>query len=290
MTRLVRLIVPVVLLVALWQIADGSGAAGRIARAEPFWLTMALAAVLAQTVLSALRWRLTAGALGLDLPAGRAVSEYFVAQLVNQTLPGGVLGDAARAVRSQDIAGLRPAAEAVVLERLAGQIAMFAWLALALTWSLIFGHIAWPQGTALAFMALVAAAIGAVWLARRARHAAVLATTRAGLFAPDVRFAQVALAAAILALNLAGFACAARATGSTLSPEAVLTLIPLILTAMLIPFGIGGWGWREGAAAALFPLAGLAPAAGLAASATFGATILLAALPGVVLLGRSRRP
>jgi len=66
----------------------------------------------------------------------------------------------------------------------------------------------------------------------------------------------------------------------------VVTLIPLILTAMLIPLSVAGWGWREGAAAALFPLAGAAPDAGLAASAAFGALMLAAAMPGALWLTR----
>ena len=282
MRPLWRIAVPLAVLAVLWRVADGPGAWARLRAADPGWLLPSLMAVMAQTVLSALRWRHLAGAMGLALPLRRAVTEYFVAQAVNQTLPGGFPGDAARAVRSRGPAGLRVAAEAVVVERLAGQGALFAVMVPAIVLSLAFGRIEWPGWTPWAIAVAVAVA---GLLAARLPLPTWAAAFRI-LYAPQVWPAQVALGLAIVAVNLAGFYCAARATGTALSPEAIVTLIPLILTAMLIPLSIGGWGWREGAAAALFPLAGATPAAGLAASAAFGAVILLAALPGVFWLRR----
>lgn len=73
--------------------------------------------------------------------------------------------------------------------------------------------------------------------------------------------------------------------------QAILVIVPLVLTAMIIPVGVAGWGWREGAAAALFPLAGASSAAGVAAGIVFGIAIMIAVLPAVpFLLWRSPRP
>jgi uncharacterized membrane protein YbhN (UPF0104 family) len=85
-----------------------------------------------------------------------------------------------------------------------------------------------------------------------------------------------------VACNLAAFAFCARATGTSLGPLATVAIVPLILTAMLLPLSVGGWGWREGAAAALFPVAGFGAGAGLAASVAFGIVILIAAAPGAL--------
>jgi hypothetical protein len=74
-----------------------------------------------------------------------------------------------------------------------------------------------------------------------------------------------------------------------LGPGAALVLVPLILAAMLIPLTVGGWGWREGAAAALFPLAGASSVAGVSAGIVFGGAILLSVLP-VVAFALSGRP
>ena len=86
-------------------------------------------------------------------------------------------------------------------------------------------------------------------------------------------------------LNVAGFACCAAAVGLALPPATALALVPLILLTMLIPITISGWGLREGAAAALLPLAGATAAEGLAASVAFGLAVLVAALPGIVAAG-----
>jgi hypothetical protein len=51
---------------------------------------------------------------------------------------------------------------------------------------------------------------------------------------------------------------------------------------MLIPLSISGWGFREGAAAALLPLAGATASGGLASSVAFGLTFIAAVLPGLV--------
>jgi hypothetical protein len=50
---------------------------------------------------------------------------------------------------------------------------------------------------------------------------------------------------------------------------------------MLMPLSVGGWGWREAAAAALFPLAEASAGAGVAAGLAYGAVLLVASLPGL---------
>jgi hypothetical protein len=51
---------------------------------------------------------------------------------------------------------------------------------------------------------------------------------------------------------------------------------------MLVPVTISGWGLREGAAAALLPVAGIAASDALAASIVFGLLGLVAVLPGLL--------
>ncbi len=144
--RLLRLGVPLVILGLLWSLADGPGALARLAGANWLYLFLAFIAVNLQTLASAWRWHRVAARLGQAIPPGHAVAEYYLSQLVNQSLPGGVLGDAARAVRARHQAGLGIAAKAVIIERLAGQIAMFGLLAVALAWALLTpGGLALPS-------------------------------------------------------------------------------------------------------------------------------------------------
>lgn len=289
-----RLLAPLALLAVLWRLADGPAALARLAAADPAWLVLALASLHAQVWLSAWRWERVAASLGAPLPPGRAVPEYYVAQLLNATLPGGVAGDGARALRARSgDGGLPRAAAAVAVERLAGQIALAVALGLGLALSVLWPPaVDWPAGLRPA-VAVVLAGLGlalvAVLVAPRPAWAVRAGRAlRSALFASGQVGAQVALGVAILALNLLSFAAAARATGTSLSPLAVLILGALVLAAMLVPLSVGGWGWREGAAAALFPAFGAPAAAGLAAGAAYGLLMLAAALPGLIWLWRAR--
>jgi len=293
---LVRLAPPVIIIGLLWSLADGPGALARLADADWRYLVLAFIAVNLQTIASAWRWHRVAARLGQAIPPRRAVAEYYLSQLVNQSLPGGVLGDAARAVRARQEAGLGIAAKAVIIERLAGQIAMFGLLAVAGTWAILT-----PGGVALAVdqsqlliggSAILILALFAYFghrLIRKRWSARLGQSIKAALVDNGAWLEQSLLSAGIVALNLTSFALCAFATGTILGLEAVLVLVPLILCAMLIPATVAGWGFREGAAAGLFPLIGATAAAGFAASLAFGLVILAASLPGLFVLFRPNK-
>lgn len=292
--RIGQVAATVALLALLWRIADGPETARILSTAQPAWLIAGLVALTLQTVLSALRWRVTAGQLGIKLPALHALHEYYLAQMVNQAVPGGVVGDAARAVRSREQEGLAAAGQAVIFERLAGQIAMFLAMAVAfLCTYLLPGGFEWPAWLVPPVMLMLALGASAPialllatyipgrvgpWLARQGQ------TLRHALAAPGVLPVQIVLSVGTTLCNLAAFAFCARAVGVVLPLTIVCALVPLILFTMLIPLTISGWGVREGAAAALLPLAGASASEGFAASVAFGLVLLVAVLPGIVTL------
>ncbi len=292
----IQSIVTVGLLALLWQVADGGAALAALATANPVWMLAAVLALTLHTLLAAERWRLTAGALGLPLTRRRAVREYYLAQLVNSTVPGGVVGDAGRAVRSRGPAGLAVAAQAVVVERFAGQVALLAAMAIAVaTVVLVPGGLELPAAVVglAATIALVGAALiglvvagafGARLLPGRAgaRAAALGRTSAVALVGRRVVGAQLGLSAGTTASILAAFAYSALSVGVALPFAAVIALVPLVLLTMLVPVTISGWGLREGAAAALLPVAGIAASDALAASVVFGLLGLVAVLPGLI--------
>ncbi|KKB81294.1 hypothetical protein VW35_01625 [Devosia soli] len=293
---LFRLVPPVIIIGLLWSLADGPRALALLAGADWRYLALAFLAVNLQTIASAWRWHRVAARLGQAIAPSRAIAEYYLSQLVNQSLPGGVLGDAARAVRARHEAGLGIAAKSVVIERLAGQIAMFGLLAVAGTWAI------WtPGGLALSMdkaqLLVVALVICTVLLVvasllrlvRKKWSLRLGRSIRIALVNDGAWIEQTGLSGLILALNLASFSLCALATGTSLNAEAILVLVPLILCAMLVPATVAGWGFREGAAAGLFPLAGASAAAGFAASLAFGLVILAASLPGLFVLFRPRK-
>lgn len=287
---LLQLGITLALLAVLWQAADGRAALAALAGAKPLWLALAVAALTAQTLLAALRWQVTAAQLGLHLRPVRAIREYYLAQIVNQALPGGVLGDAGRAYRARAEAGLWASGQSVIFERLAGQCALFATLAVAFaaTWA-VPGGLDWPAWLAGAVggcLALGGAlALGAALAARRTSALGrVLRRLAHALAARNVLPRQIALSLGTTLCNLAAFAFCARAVGLTLPLPAIAALVPLILLAMLIPLAISGWGLREGTAAALLPLAGASASDALASSVAFGLAFFAATVPGLALL------
>lgn len=281
-------------LVALWRAVGGQSILDSLRHANPAWGAAAVLTLLVQTALSAQRWRVTAGLLGQDLPAGYALREYFLAQTFNQVLPGGVLGDATRAVRARHRGGMRVSGLAVLFERLAGQIAMFLTLTVAfLSTVLVPGGLDWPPalraalwvviaGAALLALAAIAVAAPAPVFGERARP--WLSPLGRALFSAQALPWQVPLGLAITACNLAAFAFAARAVGAELSWVETVALVPVLLFAMLIPLTVSGWGLREGAAALILPIAGLSPTDAVAASVLFGLALIVAALPGVAMV------
>lgn len=300
MMRLLRLAVTLALMALLWQAVDGPAALKLLLAADPRWLLAAVVALTAQTLFSALRWRLTARALGQTIPVGRAMREYYLSQIVNQSLPGGVLGDAGRAVRARHEAGLKRAGQAVVFERLAGQLVLFVVTAAAVLMVWISpGGISLPDWVlrvvAVSMLALVLA--GGILLAVSRGNRGIqghirdwIAAFRTAVLTPAVLPHQVLLSLGTTALNLLAFALCARATGTTMAVTAVLIVVPLILFTMLIPISISGWGLREGAAAALFPVIGASATEGFAASLAFGLMFLLSTLPGVFVLLMQPKP
>ena len=88
LVRAAQIALAFVLLALIWRVADGAEAMKLLTDAEPVWLVAALVALTSQLVLSAIRWQLTAGQLCIALDTWTALREYYLAQVLNQTLPG----------------------------------------------------------------------------------------------------------------------------------------------------------------------------------------------------------
>jgi uncharacterized membrane protein YbhN (UPF0104 family) len=261
----------------------------------------ALAIGLGTTVFSAWRWCLVARRLGLRLPLGAGVADYYRALFLNAVLPAGVLGDVHRAVRHGRREGdVGRGVRAVALERAAGQVVVIGMavpLLLARPAEIparfrdatsIFAVLA----VLVVLIALVAVAAGLA--ARGGRSASrwrrgcavALVDLRRGLLARDVWPGVVLLSGLTFAGHLALFLAAARAAGATAPAGRLLPLLALTLLAMALPVNVGGWGPREGMAALAFGAAGLGAAQGLTTAVVYGVLAFIASLPGAVLLLR----
>lgn len=288
--RTLQIAACVTIVALLWRTVDGREALALLGAADPMWLIAAGLALTAQTIASALRWRITAAQLGIDIPASDAVREYYLSQVVNQSLPGGVVGDAARAVRARGQAGLLASGQAVVFERLAGQIGLMALLAIGLLLCVVMpGAPDWPMAvlipTITALTLVTSLLIGIALRPAAPRPSAFNRTLHAfthALIAPSVRARQISLSLLTATCNVAAFAFCAAALSTHLPIATAATLIPLILFAMVLPLSISGWGLREGAAVVLFPMVGASAEVGLATSVAFGLVFLATVVPGLL--------
>lgn len=252
------------------------------------WLAAALAASVVQFWLAAERWRRTARHLGVPLARRRALADYYLAGFGNQVLPGGVLGDAARAWRhSRSTGRTGPAVRAVVLERASGQFALvvtlIAILLLTETGAALRASLPGPPpawlGPGAVLVALALIVVGRIPGVLDALRRLGIDARRA-LLARDAWPAQLLLSLGVLMTCCAVFACAGRMIGAEISLPLLLLVAPAVLVAMLVPVSIAGWGVREIAAAAIWAALGWPPAEGVAVSIAYGVLGLIASLPG----------
>lgn len=278
--------------VLFWRLGTGVFLDG-LRRIDGMSLLLALGIGLVTTVCSAWRWAIVARGLRIRLPFGPAVADYYRALFLNAALPGGVLGDVHRAVRhGQSEGDVRRGVKAVVLERAAGQFALFAVAAVVLLTmpSPVLTearHIAPPAALAvLGALAVVAALrMNRTAPSRRGRRLrAALAETRHGLLSRENGPGVVVSSVVVLAGYVAMFVLAARVAGTAASVAVLLPLAVLALLAMGLPLNVGGWGPREGVTAWAFGAAGLGAGRGLAVAVVYGVLSLVASLPGLIVL------
>ncbi|MFJ3231765.1 YbhN family protein [Streptomyces sp. NPDC086787] len=279
-----------ILAALLWRLGTGALLDG-LRRIDTTSLLAALAIGAVTTVLSAWRWQLVARGLRIRLPLGTAVGDYYRALFLNAALPGGVLGDVHRAVRHGQSAGdMGRAVRAVVLERVAGQ------LALTLVGGATLLTLPSPvRDEAREFAPLAALAVTgalavvlAVRMNRSARRGGALRRTlgeaRRALLSrgnwPGIALSSVV----VLAGHLAMFVLAGRIAGSDAAAPTLLPIAVLALLAMGLPLNIGGFGPREGVTAWAFGAAGLGADTGVTTAVVYGVLSLVASLPGAVVL------
>ena len=142
-------------------------------------------------------------------------------------------------------------------------------------------------------IAVLGAMLGVVVAARARPHGARSAWARVRTAAAgDIRDASltrrawlgVALASALVVAGHAiTFLIAARTAGTTAPPSQVLPIALLVMMAMVLP-SAAGWGPREGVTGWAFGAAGLGAGRGVATAVAYGVMVLVASLPGAVVL------
>jgi glycosyltransferase 2 family protein len=242
------------------------------------------------TVCCAWRWTIVARGLGLRLSFPAAVAACYRSVFLNLVLPGGVAGDVHRGVsHGRNVRDVGLALRAVVWERTAGQV-VEAVVTVAVL-------VALPSpvrpSIPLVVVALVAAVIAVVLVGRAqpgdgcSRWAqvrrAIAGDVRDALLARRA-WPAIALASLLIVIGHAiTFVIAARTAGATAPLSQMLPLALLAMLAMVLP-SVAGWGPREGATAWAFAAAGLGAELGVATAVVYGVMVLVASLPGALVL------
>jgi uncharacterized membrane protein YbhN (UPF0104 family) len=278
-----------ILAAVVWRLGLGPFLDG--ARAVDGAALAAGAAIGALTaVCCAWRWTTVARGLGLRLSFPAAVAAYYRSVFLNLTLPAGIAGDVHRGIsHGRDVRDVGLALRAVAWERTAGQVVQAVVTVAVL--------VALPSpvrpSVPLVVFALVAAVIFIV-LVRRTRlgeggsrwarvRGAVVGDIRNALLARRAWPAIVLASVLVVIGHAITFVIAARTAGATAPLSQLVPLALLAMLAMVLP-SVAGWGPREGATAWSFAAAGLGAAQGVATAVVYGVMVLVANLPGALVL------
>lgn len=259
------------------------------------------------TLCCAWRWSMVASGLGVHVRLPSAIAAYYRSQFLNLTLPGGVVGDAHRAVRhGRDVGAMGRSLRSVGWERALGQVVQLVLTALVL--------VVLPspvRTTALVAVLVVVAGTGLLLAARSVlRNVSDRGTSRdvSGRTARigravvrdlprDLRnillvrraWPGIVLASALAATgHVVVFLVAVSAAGVDASALRAVPVALIVLQASAIPASVAGWGPREGVAAWAFGSAGLGAAQGVSVAVLYGVMVLVATLPGAAVLVAGR--
>ena len=286
-----RLVGPALTLAVLvWRLGTGPFLDG-VRTVDGGALAAAAGIAVLTTVCCAWRWKIVARGLGVDLSLPAAVAAYYRSLFLNVTLPGGVVGDVHRGVsHGRDVRDVGRALRAVAWERSAGQVVQVVLTVVVL--------LALPSPVRSSMPLVALGGRRRAVLCRRARapergpdgRSAWARLRRAA--ARDIRDALlarrawlgIALASALVVAGHAiTFLIAARTAGTTAPLSQMLPIALLAMMAMVLP-SVAGWGPREGVTAWAFGAAGLGVQRGVATAVVYGVMVLVASLPGAVVL------
>jgi glycosyltransferase 2 family protein len=275
----------------LWQTGIEPVVTG-LSSLDPWTLALGTALAVPSTVACAWRWHIISRELGVKVDLGPAVASCYRAQFLNCTLPGGVLGDVHRGVHHGRHAGdAGRGLRAVAWERAASQ-AVQAVIAIVVL-LLVPSPVRSSTPAVVGVLALVVVAGVLVVQLAPSPHPTSLVARVMRAIRDDVRsvvMVRHALPGVVLASTVAvGFylstyLLAAHAVGVTASAVTMLPVVLLIFLAAGLPLSLAGWGPREGMAAWSFGAVGIGAEQGVATAVAFAAIVLVANLPGVVVM------
>lgn len=293
-STLAKGVVGVGLLVVLFLRIDFDAVLSQLADVRWGWVALVVVLPHLAIWLSAIKWRLLLGRLGVSVSRSNAFWLYMIGTFFNNFLPSSAGGDVVRAMelrRETDQTGAIVAA--TLAERLIGFAALITLLPLALVDARIRG--ATPFLPLAIGAALVALVVGA-WLLLSGHLGQALRLLRLGRVGRALDRSESALrrvlrdrhavgASFVLSVAFYGIAIltvwvASRAVAHPLGIRGVEAVVPLVLLVGSLPISLNGLGTKEAAYVFLLGLLGMPAPTALALAVILRTRAVLTAIAG----------
>lgn len=267
------------------------------------WFLLAIAGILLQVYVGALRWQAISAECGAPLETTGAVRYAMIGSFFNQTLPSSIGGDAMRLwLVGRGPAGWRAATYSIFVDRAIGLVALAVLIVASLPWSY---QLIDDRHGRLALLVIDFAALAAgggflllgrlhldwlkrLWGVHHLHTCSVIANRVIFSRARGRRIAILSIAIHVLAIVVAW--CAVRAIAAPVLFSQVFLLVPPVMLITMLPISIAGWGVRETSMALAFGYAGLAASEGVNVSLLFGAAFfVLGGLGGLVWIASAEK-
>lgn len=267
-----------------------------LSQANYFIALIALTIFWLAQIISALRCVYIARVLGGSLKLTTSLRAHFVGLWFNQVMPTGLGGDIVKMAILREPLGLNLAIRSTILDRVSGLF--FLLLSIAVTLPLYSAIFSPNYKLTIALSIISIGGITAISLFALAAQKLTLRTTKRStitkllqLFSDILSFRawkplkeQLWTSAIVHFNGIITYALLGLALGVQVNWGTFLLVVPVVFLIALIPISFAGWGLREAGAIWLFGIVGISSTSALAMSVSFGLLLVIAGLPGVVIL------
>jgi len=291
----IKLAVSSALIVYLFSIVDFGETFSRFKTIDSRFILAALALLIVQVAVSALKWKLILRSDGLDTPYLRLLNAYYIGNFLSLFLPSSFGGDIYRVYAlSADNRSLGKTTSSVLFDRLTG---LFALLTIAL-----IGYVSMPDTKFdMVFVALYLLGLVSFWLCTSQRAVTALQASSIGIIRKlavllesfrtyrrdlSTLWKVIAISMFFQFMIVVINKIYALALSIDISLGELLVIIPLVYLTEVLPISINGIGVRDSAFVFFYVMLGYTKEEGLAVALLVLAMRYVSGLVGgVVLLG-----
>ena len=240
-----------------------------------------------QHFLSAYRWMYISKITNLNISFKNSIQFYYISTFMNNILPGGIIGDIFRIYHTTEnkieILKIGKSVQAVIFERLSGQIMLLAFFIVSLTFYFLINN-KYEAFFYLLFPSLLIFFIFKLFLNKKIKkmlHGKKIGHNIYTVFSGEVFWKHLILSFFVVCSYVLIYVISAVSLGLDIDYLAFMVFSPIILFSMTLPISIGGWGIRELTALLLSLLLGLSASASISVSIIYGILNLICSLPGL---------